>query len=74
MQSFSRLNKTYRSLREKSTNLVQKVVETSNGKTKDESETSNKAKVNKPNPRDSMPPLTISESRRNIGECTKEHF
>lgn len=71
-QSFNRFNKTYRSLKDKSSNFVQRL---STGASNNETTTTengspskvNKSKKSLENPRDAMPPLTISESRRNIG-------
>ncbi|XP_023305925.2 uncharacterized protein LOC111687690 isoform X1 [Lucilia cuprina] len=76
--SFNRFSKTYRSLKDKSSNLMQNIFETSpekpanddkENKTK-EQEKKTKRKSQDINPRDSMPPLTISESRRNLGSVT----
>ena len=71
-QNFSRLSKTYRSLRDKSSNLVQKIAEGSNGEKENNASTNGESQKSKRkscdmNPRDAMPPLTVSESRRNIG-------
>ncbi|EDW40338.1 GL24951 [Drosophila persimilis] len=74
--SFNRFNKTYRSLKERSSNFVQRLVDSSPG-TPNESKpealgkpNDGKTKKKSENPRDAMPPLTISESRRNIGSVT----
>ncbi|XP_030385537.1 uncharacterized protein LOC115632498 isoform X2 [Scaptodrosophila lebanonensis] len=69
---------TYRSLKDKSTNFVQRIVESSSGnidETKQENGSAGTAQKTKgkkktESPRDSMPPLTISEARRNIGSVT----
>ncbi|XP_022225291.2 uncharacterized protein LOC111076022 isoform X2 [Drosophila obscura] len=68
---------TYRSLKERSSNFVQRLVESSPGSTPNESKpetlgkpNEGKSKKKSDNPRDAMPPLTISESRRNIGSVT----
>ncbi|XP_030570035.1 uncharacterized protein LOC115769380 [Drosophila novamexicana] len=68
--SFNRFNKTYRSLKDKSSSFVQRL---SAGETQTENGSAQKNGKNKKtteNPRDAMPPLTISESRRNIGSVT----
>ncbi|XP_037927229.1 uncharacterized protein LOC119690271 isoform X2 [Teleopsis dalmanni] len=80
--NFNRFNKTYRSLRDKSTTFVQKMVESSGG-VKDDKENSEssenvngnagqkvKRKHSSAQARDAIPPLTISESRRNLGSVT----
>ncbi|XP_058974369.1 uncharacterized protein LOC131800710 [Musca domestica] len=70
--SFNRFSKTYRSLKDKSSNLMQNIFEEKSEKTTnndDKENTKNKRKT-QDNPRDSMPPLTISESRRNLGAVT----
>ncbi|KAH8257406.1 hypothetical protein KR038_008550 [Drosophila bunnanda] len=77
--NFNRFNKTYRSLKDKSTSFVQRFVDPTSG-TADASKTENgggkansdqvKGKKKSENARDAMPPLTISESRRNIGSVT----
>ncbi|XP_017128685.1 uncharacterized protein LOC108146943 isoform X1 [Drosophila elegans] len=75
--NFNRFNKTYRSLKDRSTSFVQRFVDpTANiqnetktengGKTNDQGKGKKKAE----SARDAMPPLTISESRRNIGSVT----
>ncbi|EDW18025.1 uncharacterized protein LOC6581827 [Drosophila mojavensis] len=68
--SFNRFNKTYRSLKDKSSTFVQRLssgeVQTENGS----AQKNGKNKKTTENPRDAMPPLTISESRRNIGSVT----
>ncbi|XP_068142052.1 LOW QUALITY PROTEIN: uncharacterized protein [Drosophila tropicalis] len=84
--NFSRFNKTYRSLKDKSSNFVQRLVESSPGTAGTDETTSavaaaangstakdkggKSSKKSTDNPRDAMPPLTISESRRNIGSVT----
>ncbi|KAH8397495.1 hypothetical protein KR222_008323 [Zaprionus bogoriensis] len=72
--SFNRFNKTYRSLKDKSTNFVQRLSTggTNNNESQTENGAANKVKNKKSleSPRDAMPPLTISESRRNIGSVT----
>ncbi|ALC44332.1 CG10660 [Drosophila busckii] len=74
--SFNRFNKTYRSLKDKSSNFMQRLVDNSTGPPNEiQSENGiktpkEKTKKKSENPRDSMPPLTISESRRNIGSVT----
>ncbi|BFF98801.1 uncharacterized protein DMAD_06858 [Drosophila madeirensis] len=75
--SFNRFNKTYRSLKERSSNFVQRLVDSSASGTPNESKpealgkpNEGKSKKKSENPRDAMPPLTISESRRNIGSVT----
>ncbi|KAH8307318.1 hypothetical protein KR044_009964 [Drosophila immigrans] len=71
--SFNRFNKTYRSLKDKSSTFMQRL---SAGVTANETQSENgttpkgKGKKSTENPRDAMPPLTISESRRNIGSVT----
>ncbi|KAL7732474.1 hypothetical protein ACLKA6_004431 [Drosophila palustris] len=70
--SFNRFNKTYRSLKDKSSNFVQRLSTGATNETQTENGASPKGKSKKSteNPRDAMPPLTISESRRNIGSVT----
>ncbi|XP_075161990.1 uncharacterized protein LOC142234697 [Haematobia irritans] len=69
--SFNRFSKTYRSLKDKSTNLMQNIFEEKSEKsTTDEKENSKNKRKSQDNPRDAMPPLTISESRRNLGAVT----
>ncbi|KAH8369802.1 hypothetical protein KR093_000994 [Drosophila rubida] len=71
--SFNRFNKTYRSLKDKSSSFMQRLAA---GTTSNEAPPENgatpkgKGKKSTENPRDAMPPLTISESRRNIGSVT----
>ncbi|KAH8296325.1 hypothetical protein KR054_004738 [Drosophila jambulina] len=77
--NFNRFNKTYRSLKDRSTSFVQRFVDPTSGsadaaKTESGGGKSNndqvKGKKKSENARDAMPPLTISESRRNIGSVT----
>ncbi|XP_073844001.1 uncharacterized protein isoform X2 [Musca autumnalis] len=69
--SFNRFSKTYRSLKDKSTNLMQNIFEEKSEKpTNDDKENTKNKRKTQDNPRDSMPPLTISESRRNLGAVT----
>ncbi|KAH8301113.1 hypothetical protein KR018_001857 [Drosophila ironensis] len=79
--NFNRLNKTYRSLKDKSSSFVQRFVDPTAGapsESKNEaggapagkSNGQDKAKKKSESARDAMPPLTISESRRNIGSVT----
>lgn len=70
LQSFNRFSKTYRSLKDKSSNLMQNIFEEKSEKTtnSDDKENTKNKRKSQDNPRDSMPPLTISESRRNLGE------
>ncbi|KAH8349294.1 hypothetical protein KR067_010759 [Drosophila pandora] len=76
--NFNRFNKTYRSLKDKSTSFVQRFVDPTAGAPNDaKSENGggaggkqngqDKGKKKSESARDAMPPLTISESRRNIG-------
>ncbi|EDV96094.1 uncharacterized protein LOC6557355 [Drosophila grimshawi] len=67
--SFNRFSKTYRSLKDKSTNFVQRLA-SSETQTENGEAQNGKRKKSTDNPRDAMPPLTISESRRNIGSVT----
>ncbi|KAH8339175.1 hypothetical protein KR074_006474 [Drosophila pseudoananassae] len=76
--NFNRFNKTYRSLKDKSTSFVQRFVDPTSG-APNEAKTENgagkqngqdKSKKKTESARDAMPPLTISESRRNIGSVT----
>ncbi|XP_065720551.2 uncharacterized protein [Drosophila suzukii] len=76
--NFNRFNKTYRSLRDRSTSFVQRFVDPTSGapneaKTEAGGKPSDQGKGRKKSDssaRDAMPPLTISESRRNIGSVT----
>ncbi|XP_034481766.1 uncharacterized protein LOC117787365 isoform X2 [Drosophila innubila] len=63
---------TYRSLKDKSSSFVQRLSAGATNETQSENATPQKGKGKKSseNPRDAMPPLTISESRRNIGSVT----
>lgn len=84
-QNFNRFNKTYRSLKDKSTSFVQRFVDPTSGAPNDaKSENGagpggkqngqDKAKKKSESARDAMPPLTISESRRNIGNIFRFWF
>ncbi|EDX10242.1 uncharacterized protein LOC6737829 isoform X1 [Drosophila simulans] len=75
--NFNRFNKTYRSLKDRSTSFVQRFVDPTapseakteaGGKPSDQGK--GKKKSSESSARDAMPPLTISESRRNIGSVT----
>ncbi|XP_013112501.2 uncharacterized protein LOC106090754 [Stomoxys calcitrans] len=69
--SFNRFSKTYRSLKDKSSNLMQNIFEEKSEKsTNDDKENTKNKRKSHENPRDAMPPLTISESRRNLGAVT----
>ncbi|XP_061397949.1 uncharacterized protein LOC133333673 [Musca vetustissima] len=71
--SFNRFSKTYRSLKDKGSNLMQNIFEEKSDKptnTNDDKENTKNKRKSQDNPRDSMPPLTISESRRNLGAVT----
>ncbi|XP_034106456.1 uncharacterized protein LOC117569418 isoform X1 [Drosophila albomicans] len=71
--SFNRFNKTYRSLKERSSTFMQRL---STGVMSNEAPPENgampkgKDKKSAESPRTAMPALTISESRRNIGSVT----
>ncbi|XP_017006463.2 uncharacterized protein [Drosophila takahashii] len=76
--NFNRFNKTYRSLKDRSTSFVQRFVDPTasapnEAKTEAGGKPNDQGKVKKKSDssaRDAMPPLTISESRRNIGSVT----
>ncbi|KAI9587165.1 uncharacterized protein LOC119632605 [Glossina fuscipes] len=78
--TFNRFSKTYRSLKDKSSNLMQNIFETTTNDKENREGTSdeksrepdskNKRKSMDLNPKDPMPPLTISEARRNLGSVT----
>ncbi|EDW94303.1 uncharacterized protein LOC6533891 isoform X1 [Drosophila yakuba] len=76
--NFNRFNKTYRSLKDRSTSFVQRFVDpTASAPSDPKTEAGGKPgdqgkgkKKSESSARDAMPPLTISESRRNIGSVT----
>ncbi|KAH8380402.1 hypothetical protein KR009_010510 [Drosophila setifemur] len=75
--SFNRFNKTYRSLKDRSSSFVQRFMDpTSSAPNEAKSgagvapSEQGKSKKKSESARDAMPPLTISESRRNIGSVT----